>query len=323
MLKLKSISPSRIKTYDMCKWKYWLTYHCPDVTLRSNWGAAHGSLVHDLLENYANENDLDWMDRLYRGYGGTLETLDRYGNMETMESPLVWAKPKDYAEQTPYCDTCPYNDEDENKCMISQESLDNLSGCARMLFDGSISMMQAALNNYMDVWDNILRDDKGAITGAEYGFKLPIAGTDVPMIGIMDLVAEEDEDTIRVYDYKTGAWTQNYEECRDDIQVRMYSLACRKEFIEDINNKGYKYKNVLLTFDYFTKYPITLSFSAEEDAETERYVRKKIEEIENTDWINRIVKSNSDFTQRWAWKCRSLCDPEVCKANWTKPFKAE
>jgi len=319
MLKLKSISPSRIKTFDMCKFKYWLTYHSPEVELKSNWGAAHGSLLHDILEFKSNGADPDWMDRLYRGYAGTLETFDRYGKPTIMESPLRWAKPQEFHNQKPQCDSCCYKG--ENDCIISKEPLDNLSGCARMLFDSSITMLETVIDNYADAWDKILRDDQGRIAGAEYAYRLPVVGTDVPMIGIMDLVIEEDEDTIRIYDYKTGKWTQTYEECREDIQIKMYSLAARKEFIEDINNKGYKYKNVLLTFDYFTKSPITLAFTAEEDAETEAYVCDKINEIESTDWITRIVQDNSDFEKRWAWKCRSLCDTGVCASKWQKAFK--
>ena len=321
MLTLKSISPSRIKTFDTCKFKYWLTYHCPDIELKSNWGAAHGSLIHDLLENYANGLDPDWMNRLYRGYGGTLQTMNNFGAFEIMESPLKLAKEAEFAKQKPYCESCCYKDGVNNKCLISKEPLDNLSGCARMLFDNSITLMQKIINNYSDVWPNILRNKEGVIIGTEYPYKLPIAGSDVPMIGIMDLVVEEDPKTIRIYDYKAGKWTQTYDECKEDIQVKMYSLAARKEFIEDVHNKGYKYENVILTFDYFTKHPITVAFSAEEDAETERFVLGKIQEIQKTDWITRIVKSNNDFSQKWAWKCRSICDTTVCANNWKANFK--
>lgn len=321
MLTLKSISPSRIKTFDTCKFKYWLTYHCPDIKLKSNWGASHGSLIHDLLENYANGLDSDWMNRLYRGYGGTLQTMNNFGVFEIMDSPLKFAKEAEFAKQKPYCESCCYKDGQNNKCLISQEPLDNLSGCAKMLFDNSIIMMQKIINNYSEVWPNVLRNKDGIITGTEYPYKLPIAGSEVPMIGIMDLVVEEDPGTIRIYDYKTGSWTQTYDECKEDIQVKMYSLAARKEFIEDVNNKGYKYKNVILTFDYFTKFPITVAFSAEEDAETEKYVLGKIQEIQNTDWITRIVRSNNDFSQKWAWKCRSICDTVVCAENWKANFK--
>jgi len=322
MLKLKSCSPSRIKTYDMCKFKYWLTYNCPGLKLKTNWGAVHGSLLHDVLENLANENDTDWMSRLYRGYAGELATLDRKGQSEIMESPLVWAKTKDYHDKKPYCDTCPYKQGDI--CGISKEKLDDLTGCPRNLFDGSVSMLETTIKKYRNgIWDKMLRDAKGVPIGTEYSFNIKLTGTDVPLIGIMDLVIEEDPETIHIIDYKSGAWVQNYAECREDIQVKIYSMASRKEFIEDVNNKGYKYKNVMLTFDYFTSTPITIAFTAEEDAETEISTVKKIHEIENTNWIDRIVRSNEDFSQRWAWKCKSLCDTEVCASKWTGKFKAE
>ena len=328
MLKLKSISPSRIKTFDMCKFKYWLTYHTDEV-LKSNWGAAHGSLIHDILEFYSNDEDTDWMNRLYRGYAGVLETLDRYQKPEIMESPLIWAKAAEYQEKRPFCDTCPYANFDTHECGISREGLDNLTGCPKTLFDGSISMIERVLERYDAVWPSILRDANGVPIGTEYGFKIPLdARPDVPILGYMDLIIEENPETIHVIDYKAGKHTQNYDECRKDIQARMYSLACRKEFIEDVNDKGYKYKNVMLTFDYFRKNPITLAFTADEDLKTEQDVIDKIDEIESTKWINRIVRNNEEFETKTRYgqvgfTCKYLCDSTVCKRNWSGRFKAD
>lgn len=318
MLKLKSVSPSRIKTYDMCKFKYFLTYHCPDITLKSNWGAAHGSLLHDILENYSSEQDLDWMSRLFRGYGGTLKTKDRYQKEVVMESPLIWAKSDEYINKKPWCDTCPHVAGEF--CGISQKPLNNLPGCPRDLFDKSISTLTRVICQYEDIWKKILHKD-GIQVGTEYELKIPVAGTDVPMIGYMDLVIEEDSETVHIIDYKAGKSTQDYDECRKDIQARMYSWASRREFIDDVNNRGYKYKNVLLTFDYFSNRPITLAFTAEEDAETEVFVRNKVVEIQNTNWITRIVRTNDDFNQRGSWKCRALCDTTVCSKEWKGTFK--
>lgn len=318
MLKLKSISPSRIKTFDMCRFKYWLTYNCPNIKLKSNFGASHGSLIHDILENYSSGTDTDWASRLYRGYAGKLETKDRSGNVVVMETPLKLAKTKEFQDKKPYCDTCPYAT--NNACSISQEPLDNLSGCPRDLFDNSINMLQQTIDRYQNTWKKILKRD-GIIIGTEYEFNILIPGTSVPMIGIMDLVIEENADTIHIIDYKAGSWTQDYKECKEDIQVRMYSLAARREFIDDINNKGYKYKNIILTFDYFTKQPITLAFTKDEDNKTEKYVCDKIKEIESTEYIWRIVKSNEDFQSKSAWKCNSLCDTVVCSTEWKGRFK--
>lgn len=320
-MKLKSISPSRIKTFDTCLFKYFLTYHCPSVKLKSNWGAVHGSLLHDILEHCANGCDPDWTARLYDGYSGSLNTLDRDGNSILLDSPLLLAKDKEFKDKKPYCDTCPHRG--DGICEISGDPLYNLRGCPRSLFENSVSMLQSTIDRYQNtIWKNILRNNDGAIIGTEYPLNIIIDGTDVPLVGIMDLVIEEDPETIHVIDYKTGSWVQDYKECREDIQVKAYSMGSRREFIEDVNNKGYKYKNVILTFDYFTDYPITLAFSAEEDAATELFIKKKIKQIESTEWITRIVKSNEDFGEKWAWKCRSLCDTEVCAANWGGTFKA-
>jgi hypothetical protein len=190
-------------------------------------------------------------------------------------------------------------------------------------------MLENVIDRYADIWPKLLRDDTGAIIGAEYRFEIPLAERpDVPIHGFMDLVIEENEDTVHVIDYKAGKHTQDFMKCRDDIQVRMYSLACRKEFIEDVNNKGYKYKNVILTFDYFRGKPITLALSAEEDAATERFVIDKINEIESTQWIDRIVRNDEELETKTrfgqvAFTCKYLCDSDVCKSTWNGRFKVE
>ncbi len=326
MLEIKSISPSRIKTFDMCKYKYFLTY-CTDEVLRSNWGAAHGTLVHDVLENYSNGNDSDWMTRLYSGYGGTLETLDRYQEPETMESPLVWAKPRDYSEKKLHCDSCSYADQDANQCGISLKPLDELPGCPEDLFEESVTMITDVIKNYEETWEKVLRDENGAPIGCEYKFNIKIAGTDIPLIGYMDLVIEEDPETIHVIDYKAGAKTQDYQECLEDIQVQAYSLAARREFIDDVNNHGFKYKNIILTFDYFRNKPITVALSKEDDDRTEAKILEKIKEIQSTKWINRIIPSDEAFDARTSrggykyWKCKYLCDDSVCRRTWRGRFK--
>lgn len=326
MLKLKSISPSRIKTYDTCLFQYWLKY-IAHAEMRSNWGASHGSLLHDILENYVNENDTDWMRRLYEGYAGELDTLDRHGEPEIMESPLVWAKQKEYHDKRPYCDTCQYADDDV--CSISKEPLADLPGCPKSLFDESVSMIHEVMGRYETIWPKLLRDPNGVPVGTEYQYSIALPGRpDVPMIGIMDLVIEEDEDTIHVIDYKAGKKTQDYQECMDDIQVRMYSLAARKEFIEDVNGKGYNYKNVILTFDYFRNKPITVGLTAEQDAATEQFVVDKINEIEATDWIDRRVRSNVEMDTKTrfgqvAFTCKYLCDSAVCQREWKGRFQTE
>lgn len=319
MLDLKSISPSRIKTFDQCLFKYWLTYNRPDVELKSNFGAEHGSLIHDILENYV-KGDKDWVKRLFKGYAGLLESVDKFGNKIVLDSPLKWAKDADFKNQKPYCDICPYKN-DNNTCGISNEPLDQLSGCPRKLFDESIRIVEKVIKRYRKAWSFVLRDADNNIVGCEYLYNVTLPSMNIPNIGVMDLILRHNDQVLEIIDYKSGKWTQSEEECKQDIQVRTYSLIARKEFIEDINKKGFAYKNIILTFDYFQGNPITVTFDESEDKETEDFLYNKSLEIRNTKVIKRIVKSDADFDSKKFWKCRSLCDIEMCKKHWNGQFE--
>lgn len=319
MLELTQISPSRIKTYDTCLFKYYLTY-VQKAEMKSNWGAANGSLIHTILENYTNKSNTAWLDQLYKGFAGELEFIDK-DEMVKMKSPLALAKEKEYQLKKPECDICDYTDFDNNRCGISKEPLDNLTGCPQYLFDKSRSMIEDTIFRYDDIWNRILKINN-QLAGIEYEFFIPVRGTEVLMHGLEDLVVVDNEDTVHIYDYKTGVKTQDYNECKEDLQVKMYSLAARREFIDDIHNKGFKFKNVLLTFDYFQDQPVTLAFSKEEDDATEEFVREKILKIQNTSTITRIVPNGVDWNERgknnsWKhWRCKFLCDTNACEKFW-------
>lgn len=308
-------SASRLKTFDQCKFKYWLTYHAKvSQEMRSSWGAEHGTLLHDILEFYVTGEDKDWRSRLYRGYQGNLVTRDRYGKEWEMPSPLRVAKPRDFADKPTPCDSCPYKDAANNRCGISHEPLEELSGCPKTLFESSIKMLEAAFRRY-DQWFK----DESSIIAAEYECKMPIRGLDKSFFGIFDLVIKLDEDTVWIVDYKTGVKTQNFDELSDDLQAKAYFWAGYREFIEDANNKGYTFKNLMVTFDYFQGDPISIAFSAEERDSIEAEIRDRTIRVQNETTVTRVTgnrEPNPNF--RGDWKCRYLCDIDICKREWNK-----
>ena len=304
-MQINSISASRYKTFDMCLFKYWLTYFRDDIKLKSNWGASVGSLIHDILENLVLEKDKDWVNRLYLGFSGKLLNLD---------SPLIWAKEDDYKNQKPKCDICPFKL--DNKCRISGENLGQLSGCPKKLFEWCYNIVEKAIKKYQnEFWPKILRDSNNQIIGSEYNFSIPLSDIGVNLIGFFDLVLKHDEDTIEIVDYKSGSWTQNFDECYQDIQCKAYGFAAYKEFVDDINHKGFKFKNVMLTFDYFMNSPVTFTYPIEEMSNIEKLIINQIIKIKNTHNITRVI-GNGSFN----WKCKSLCDIEVCKKEWDGSF---
>jgi hypothetical protein len=312
---IKNISASRLETFAMCIFKYFLTYH-DKVKLKSNWGASHGTLLHDILEKYANGTDHDWMRRLYEGYAGQLKTDDKFGEKITLESPLIWAKPADFAEQKPHCDTCPFRDSINGVCKISQEPLDKLKGCPKKLFENSIRILEGVFRRYNEIYNN-----KESILGTEYRIEFNLTqadGTLMPLVCILDLVRKINDDTVEIIDYKFGNKTKTYDELMVDTQALICSYASRKEFIEDINKKGHKFKNVMLTFDYFMASPITVAFTEKDDLTTEKRILQKALKIQETKKVTRVIGSG-DFD----WKCKAMCDVAVCKAKWKGNFNVE
>lgn len=309
MLDLKTLSASRIKTYEMCLFKYYMNYHLKQQ-LKTNWGALHGSLLHEVLRRYA-AGDRDWMTHLYNGYAGELVYEDNIGGDKKHDSPLKLAKDKEFKNIIPRCDTCCFKDKD--RCLISKESLDQLSGCPKNLFQLSVKLLTETIDRYQHVFNN-----PKSILGIEYPYTLPIKGVETKMIGYLDLVVEKDPETVMVLDYKSGTVTPTYDEFITDIQVRCYSWVVRKIFIEDMLQKGYRYKYVILKFDYLQHKPLTIAYTEKQDYDLETHLADVVNKIKNTKKITRII-GDGDFD----WKCKYLCDIEKCQEFWKGDFDAE
>lgn len=308
-MKLHGISASRISTYDMCLFKYFLIYHLR-AKMKSNFGALNGSIVHSILERVASGVDDDWMQQLYQGYAGKLEVTNNFGKLEILESPLIYAKLKEYADVKPYCDACPFADGNNGVCSISQKPLDQLPGCPKSLFEETMDMIRGALTKYKEMFEERL-----VFTEKKIVIDLP--GCPAPITCIIDLVLR-DGDTIEVVDYKAGKWCKDFDECRKDTQVRIVSWAARKFFIENGTENGFSgIKNIIVTFDYFRQNPVTLAFTEAENAETEAYLINKGLRMKRQKRVTRVVGNRNPEKD---WKCKALCDPSVCKREWKGAF---
>jgi hypothetical protein len=122
----------------------------------------------------------------------------------------------------------------------------------------------------------------------------------------MDLVLKLDEETIEVYDYKTGSWTLSYKEAEKDLQVLMYFLAAKEEWPQ--------FKNVLVTLDYLQRKPVTVALG-------EHHVKKAKRKIQGL-W-RKIKHDKKPYRHKKPiWTCKSFCDREKCDKFWALFKKA-
>ena len=262
---------SRIKSNKSCEFKYFLEYHLMYPPLKvGNIYAEKGSAIHVALEKWANaklgetENaEVDFEKTLREYYAKTrLWELDSRPEGKGHTHPVVKT-----------CESCPWATKG-NKCLIADEQIPAVKGCPRPNFEEDKALTLKTIKNPGYNPLKLLKDADGnevfekKILGVEYKFDMELGG--VPVRGVMDLVLEDDEDTLEICDYKSGR-AMSYNKASIDPQVRIYGAVARILFPQ--------YKYILVTLHYLKTRPVTVPLSEEDDELTIKSLQKNYREI--------------------------------------------
>lgn len=289
-MKLTSLSASRIKTWQRCKFQYYLNYVLR-ADLGTNWGARHGTAIHAVLEEYA-DGKLDWKKTLLQEY---LRIDEKIG------TPILGhAKKVDYYDVKKKCSVCPFYK--EGICGLENKPAEGLDGCGRLLWGRSVRLMEKYLDGNAYIY-------KQPILGIENRFELFLEHRKV--IGIIDFIYEMDDGTVHMIDYKTSKKyepSQNYRAMKKDIQAKLYAWAMSKLF------PG---RPCMLTFFFFMNRPITLWYNEAELESIQDELASIWDEIIAFDEgrTKRIIDSSYGRAPN---ECKYLCDMGVCDKEWEK-----
>lgn len=339
------ISASRANTFLDCPFKYFMTYEvyicqecgeptyvtewkvlnidyynnpkclnhkCPSTNLKklelpSNWGATNGSIIHRILELYAeacrvkaSSDDwrLNWRDNLILAYLGRLPNDDGDGfeDFGSERLQLLVDKNQDGLSNIMECESCEFLHlaGDNPPCFHDTPHADL---CPKHFFHQSLKFVDTAVKRYEDRYKN-------NCLATEQKFNIDI-GEGIIINGIIDLVFHEDDDTVEIVDYKTGKFTKKYDDLMQDTQAKMYSIAAKHLFP--------KYKNHLLTFDYFQRAPVTVAFTNVDDEWMKKRIIDWYKKISETEYPRRIpINRNGTLF----FKCKYMCDREICDCQW-------
>lgn len=152
----------------------------------------------------------------------------------------------------------------------------------------------------LTVWHNSLPSDNYKILGIEHAFEFFIPGIDIPIIGSMDLIEEDNGGIIIITDHKTSGKTFSKDEVDQNQQLTLYQMALKAN--------GYADRDILLKFDTliktktpkFEQYWTVRSHLAEH-----RFVKKA---IQVWDGIQKGVFIPNDTS----WKCGYCNYKEIC-----------
>jgi putative RecB family exonuclease len=145
-----------------------------------------------------------------------------------------------------------------------------------------------------------LPKDNFRIVAIEEPFSFTLPGLSVPVIGVFDLVEEDESETLIVVDWKTSSRAYSADEVDKNLQLTLYQLA--------VKQNGYSDREILLRFDCLikTKTPKFEQYYTTRSEVDERRLAKKI--IQVWDGISKGVFIPNDGH----WKCKGCAYKKAC-----------
>jgi putative RecB family exonuclease len=97
----------------------------------------------------------------------------------------------------------------------------------------------------LSVWHENLADDNFKVLSVEEPFSIDIENLDVPIIGVTDLIEEDESGTIIITDFKTSAKAYSMDQVNNNQQLTFYQMAVKRN--------GFADREILLKFDCLIK----------------------------------------------------------------------
>jgi putative RecB family exonuclease len=127
--------------------------------------------------------------------------------------------------------------------------------------------------NLLTAWYENLTDDNFKVIAVEEPFSFEIDDLDVPIIGVTDLIEEDESGTIIITDFKTSSKAYSVDQVDGSQQLTIYQMAAR--------NNGFADREILLKFDCLikTKKPKFESYWTTRSVTDEIKLVKKIHQV--------------------------------------------
>jgi ATP-dependent helicase/DNAse subunit B len=272
--KINYLSASKIKTLDSCTWQYYCSYHL-NIPQEKNNGAIRGTIVHNLFELISKEKHQHYIKKIH--FAG-----------------------------------CPSKVKEINKFLLNQFNKEGIQ------IGGEVKPTKAKYgkkNNWETVCDMVMTaikaefisKDFSKIIGSEHEFNIINENPRYAVRGFIDRIEEENEQTLKILDYKSSAKKFTGEDEDSNVQAMIYSLVARKIWKN--------YKNYKASF-FFMRFPDdpyqNLEFSKDELDGLEHYLEYVSGILENFDQ-KKATSSMAAYSKEKNWLCQ--------RGSWTCPFK--
>ena len=152
----------------------------------------------------------------------------------------------------------------------------------------------------LTAWYMKLPDDNFKVLGIEEAFSFHIPGIEIPLIGALDLIEEDDAGTIIITDFKSSKKSYSVSEIDQNQQLTTYQLAAKAN--------GYADREILLRIDCLIK---------TQKPRFEQYytIRTEIDEIRLIRKIKQVwdgISKGVFVPNDTSWKCKNCSYKTAC-----------
>ncbi len=265
-MKPRPLSPSSLKLYMQCPWQYFLRYE-KGVRAPATEAMLVGQLFHAACERLVT--DPEAYER------GAVDFVQLTDNFTKYSRPIADKAEEMFVSFVPTL-----------KQFLSEREIVGIEKDVTLVGeineDGS-ARFTCMLPNDATRW--LRMQSKAGKTNV------------VGIRGIFDLVVIDDAGVVEVVDYKTGQWTQNYQELKKDWQAKIYAIIAAE-----------LYGDYVITYHYIQGTPVSLSLSPSELNEAR---------LALLSWYRRIVEDEFPAKET-GWWCKFCpiytdCKHGVCQ----------
>ena len=138
------------------------------------------------------------------------------------------------------------------------------------------------------------------VVAIEEPFSFTLPGLPVPIIGVQDLVEEDESGTLIIVDWKTSSKAYSRDEVDKNLQLGIYQMAAKQN--------GYADREILLRFDCLvkTKTPKFEQYYTTRTEIDERRIQKKVLQV----WEG--ISKGLFIPNDTSWKCKGCSYKNYC-----------
>jgi hypothetical protein len=262
--------------------KFYIGYCAPErIEMPNSWGAANGTILHEIFEEYARGERRDWQKNLMEKFRAAME------NPEITDAVFKFAKgvktslADEIGKSRRYCGKCPFarvmSDGSTVFCKAMGKTTQEFDGSPKKMISDTWKLAKVIFDNDFNPIDDL------KVIGVEHKFEVTFENG-VSTLGYIDLVSEIDEETIEIRDYKSakrvpsdrdidGGWVAK------DVQMQLYYAVAKYCCDNNIPPFSNKYKNILVTIHFLRKTPITMVYTPSDYHRILRMLKKAYDDI--------------------------------------------